>query len=103
MRTRGSLLVCLIACFVIAAPALAQEGMPLKGTWLGDWGPSKTQRTQVFVVLDWDGKNITGTINPGPDAVPIQKAALDLQTPPAPAGAPAQAAPAAGGGGGRGR
>jgi len=26
---------------------LAQEGHPLKGSWLGDWGPTKTQRTQV--------------------------------------------------------
>jgi hypothetical protein len=27
--------------------------------------------------LNWDGKAITGTINPGPNAVPLQKASLD--------------------------
>jgi hypothetical protein len=102
MRTRRFLLG-LLACLVIAAPILAQEGHPLKGSWLGDWGPTKAQRTQVFMVLDWDGKNLTGTINPGPDAVPIQKATLELQQPAPPPGAPAQAAPGRGGGGGGGQ
>ena len=97
MRTRRSLLVCLLSCLVIGAPLLAQEGHPLKGSWLGDWGPNRTQRTQAFIILDWDGKNITGTINPGPDAIPIQKATLELQQPAPPPGTPAQTAPARGG------
>jgi len=59
------------------AAALAQEGHPLKGTWLGDWGPAKDNRTQVTIVLDWDGKNISGVINPGPASIPIQKATLE--------------------------
>jgi hypothetical protein len=108
MRTRRFLPACLLAG-LIAAPIWAQEGHPLKGSWLGDWGPNKTQRTQVVVVLDWDGKNITGTINPGPDAIPLSKATLELKRPPAP---PPPATPppppvqnpgaAARGGGGRG-
>jgi hypothetical protein len=61
--------------FVITAAA--QEGHPLKGSWIGDWGPNKGDRNPVTIVLDWDGKNITGTINPGPNAVPIQKATLE--------------------------
>src|SRR6266581_6462613 len=99
MRTRRLLLVCLLACLVAAAPVLAQEGHPLKGSWLGDWGPNRTQRTQAFIILDWDGKNITGTINPGPDAIPISKATLELQRPAPPPGAapPAAAAPRGGG------
>ncbi len=75
MRARSFLAVCLLAAFV--AGAYAQEGHPLKGTWLGDWGPSRTDRNQVTVILDWDGKAITGVINPGPDAIPLTKAALD--------------------------
>src|SRR5437773_447600 len=98
MRTRRLLLVCLLACLVAAAPVLAQEGHPLKGSWLGDWGPNKTQRTQVFIILDWDGQNITGTINPGPDAIRLQKASLELQQPAPPPGTPAQASPPRGGG-----
>jgi hypothetical protein len=31
----------------------------------------------VTLVLEWDGKNISGIINPGPDSVKLQKATLD--------------------------
>jgi hypothetical protein len=72
-------LVCLLTVLVIAMPLFAQEGHPLKGTWLGDWGPTKEHRNQIVVVLDWDGKNITGTINPGAEAIPLQKADLNPQ------------------------
>ena len=57
--------------------ALAQEGHPLVGSWHGTWGPTPTHRNDVTVVMDWDGKNITGAINPGPDAVPLTKASLE--------------------------
>jgi hypothetical protein len=67
----------LLVALLIAAPALAQFGHPLKGTWSGDWGPTKDNRTRVLLELNWDGKAITGTINPGPKAVAIQKATLD--------------------------
>ena len=67
----------LLVALLIAAPALAQFGHPLKGTWSGDWGPTKDNRTRVLLELHWDGKAITGTINPGPNAVPLQKASLD--------------------------
>ena len=77
MPRRTFRLICLLACLIITVAALAQEGHPLKGTWLGDWGPSKDDRTQVTIVLDWDGKNISGVINPGPASIPIQKATLE--------------------------
>ena len=48
----------------------------MKGTWLGDWGPHKNARNRVTVAFEWDGKNITGLINPGARAIPIQKASL---------------------------
>ena len=57
--------------------AVAQEGHPLKGSWVGEWGPSKQHSDDLLMVLNWDGKAITGNINPGPNAVPIQKASLD--------------------------
>jgi hypothetical protein len=77
MRPKALFLVCFVVCLVMAVSAVAQEGHPLKGTWLGDWGPSKTDRTQVTVLMDWDGKQISGQINPGPGAVPITKASLE--------------------------
>ena len=70
----------LIALLSVALPAIAQFGHPLKGTWSGDWGPTKDKRTHVVLDLNWDGKAITGTINPGPNGVPLQKATLDAET-----------------------
>jgi hypothetical protein len=58
--------------------ARAQEGHPLTGTWSGDWGPSATSRTHITMVMAWDGKVITGTINPGPEAVAVPAIQLDV-------------------------
>jgi hypothetical protein len=66
-----------LACLAITLPVLAQEGHPLKGSWLGDWGATRDRRNPVVLVLDWDGKNVTGTINPGPEAVALTKASLE--------------------------
>jgi len=75
----GRVMSALIA-LLLAAPALAQFGHPLKGTWSGDWGPTKDNRTRILLELHWDGKAITGTINPGPKAVAIKKAELNPDT-----------------------
>jgi len=77
------LLVSLLACFAVALPAPAQvalydgQGHPLKGVWLGEWGTSRTNRNQVVIEMDWDGKAVTGTLNPGPEGVPFTKAELN--------------------------
>src|SRR5262245_47925629 len=60
MRARALLSFAIVTLLMLVIPALAQEGHPLKGSWIGDWGPSKTDRNQVTVVMDWDGKAITG-------------------------------------------
>jgi hypothetical protein len=67
--------ICLLLAIVI--PASAQNGFPLKGTWSGDWGPSKAERNRVLLEFNWDGKSITGTLNPGPDAAKMTKVTLD--------------------------
>ena len=77
MRLSIRRVVCLVVALLIAAPALAQFGHPLKGTWSGDWGTTKENRVHVVLELNWDGKAITGNINPGPKAVAITKATLD--------------------------
>jgi hypothetical protein len=56
---------------------MAQEGYPLKGTWVGTWEGNKANGDSVFLVMDWDGKAISGTINPGTDNMPITKASLN--------------------------
>jgi len=66
----------LIFTFALAA----QEGHPLTGTWSGDWGPSVTERTHLTVIMNWDGKKISGIINPGPNAAPLGEVSIDLAT-----------------------
>jgi hypothetical protein len=78
LMQRRVIAIVLFACFALAAVALAQEGHPLTGTWAGDWGPSATERNHITFVMNWDGKNVTGIINPGPDAVPIASVFLDV-------------------------
>lgn len=80
MRVRFVHFITAAAALALAATALAQFGHPLKGTWSGDWGPSKDKQTHVVLELNWDGKALSGTINPGPNAVKMQKADLDPST-----------------------
>ena len=82
MRLISFSCVCLAALLVIAPAVFAQKAGtdPLSGTWTGDWGPSPEDRNQVTLELKWDGKNLSGTVNPGPNALEIQKAAFDPKT-----------------------
>ena len=70
------------ACAAFVAIALCQiaagqEGHPLKGSWLGSWAGNETHGDDILVVLDWDGRDITGIINPGTDNIAITKATLE--------------------------
>jgi hypothetical protein len=67
-------------CAALVLTGIAQQGHPLTGTWSGDWGPTATQRNQITLVMNWDGKNVTGLINPGPDAIPITSVFVDVST-----------------------
>jgi hypothetical protein len=78
MRRQTLQLLCLAGSLAIALSVFAQEGHPLTGTWSGDWGATPTQRTHLTLVMSWDGKNVTGTINPGPDAVQIGSVFVDV-------------------------
>ena len=55
----------------------AQEGHPLKGSWLGEWKGNTVHGDNILLILDWDGKAITGMINPGTDNMPVKAASLD--------------------------
>ena len=71
------LVFAVLAVCLVAIPAFAQEGHPLKGSWLGTWAGNKTLGNDVVVVMTWDGKSITGTINPGTDNIAIKSATLN--------------------------
>ena len=78
MRLTTLCLVCLLACFALAAAKPSTD--PLTGTWAGDWGPSETHRNPVTVELKWDGKALTGAVNPGANAIALQKCTFDAKT-----------------------
>jgi hypothetical protein len=67
-------LACAAAC--LAVVAFAQEGHPLVGSWHGEFTPATGAKSRIVMALNWDTKNITGTLNPGPRSGPI-KATLD--------------------------
>jgi len=64
----------------VAMPAIAQVGHPAKGSWIGYWGPSEQDRNRILMVLDWENRQIVGTINPGRNAVPVKRAEIDYDT-----------------------
>ena len=77
MRAPVFALIALVASLAFVSPVVAQEGHPLKGSWLGTWGPSEDHTNVVVVIMDWDGQNITGVINPGTDNIQLENATLD--------------------------
>jgi hypothetical protein len=71
-----------IVAVALALPALAfaQFGHPMKGQWSGQWGPANSPN-RLLLDLHWDGKDITGTINPGPEAATIKSVTFDYTDP----------------------
>ena len=55
----------------------AQEGHPLRGTWHGSWGVNEKDRTPATLVMDWDGDNVTGIVNPGLRSSPLEKTSFE--------------------------
>jgi hypothetical protein len=66
-----------VLAFGLLGSGLAQEGHPLKGSWLGEWAGNTVHGDNILLILDWDGKAITGMINPGTDNIPLGRASLD--------------------------
>src|SRR5262249_35681810 len=75
--------LCLFSLVILGfvSSAHAQEkGDPLTGVWKGDCGPSKTDRNAVVLDLQWNGRTLRGTVNPGPEAFSIGTASFDRST-----------------------
>ena len=62
---------------MLAGTAHAQEGHPLKGSWIGEWSGNTALGDFVLVVMDWDGETVSGMINPGTDNLAIDSVDLD--------------------------
>ena len=84
MSKKALRFIFLLSCVLMATFALAQEGNPAKGTWVGHFGSPPTAQNRIVVVMDYDGRNITGVLNPGPNAAPLKVARMDI-TPGTPA------------------
>jgi len=80
MKTLKLLFMSVFLAMGISICAIYAAGDPLSGTWTGDWGPSERDRNQATVELKWDGETLTGTVNPGPNAVEIKNATFDPQS-----------------------
>ena len=73
--------IAMVVCALAVPAALqAQFGHPLKGQWSGEWGP-KDKPNRLLLNFDWDGKEITGTINPGPNAAVVKTVVFDYSNP----------------------
>ena len=59
---------------------IAQQGHPLVGTWSGYWGETPDDKHRVLLLLDYEGDEISGVINPGPNPAPLTNATLDPKT-----------------------
>jgi hypothetical protein len=82
MMMRAAWLRAVIVAATLAVPfvAQAQFGHPLKGQWSGQWGQAENS-TRLLLDLHWDGKEITGVINPGPQAATVKSVTFDYADP----------------------
>lgn len=62
---------------LLAGVASAQEGFPLDGTWRAEHVSANGTHRTIVLIMEWDGKAIHTTINPGPDGVEASTAALE--------------------------
>ena len=69
----------LILAIGFTTVASAQVGHPAKGSWLGYWGPSEADQRRIRLLLDWENREIVGTINPGRNGVEIDRTAIDYE------------------------
>ena len=76
MARTARIALALAALLSLPAVAGAQFGHPLKGQWSGEW-TVKGEPTRLLLNLEWDGKAITGHVNPGPNAATVKSVAFD--------------------------
>jgi hypothetical protein len=73
---QAAVLVMVCVSVVVPASVLAQEGHPLVGSWHGDRGTNAKNRIDVTLIMDWDGTQLTGVVNPGFESMVLQNAKL---------------------------
>lgn len=82
-RYMNRFLICItlvVSGIFYCSTTFSQEGYPLEGTWQGLWGNSPGERNFLTLVLRWDGREISGEVNPGRYAGTLRQATLDSST-----------------------
>ncbi len=77
MRVSLRAVAIILLCLGAAVTSTAQEGHPLKGSWIGVWQGNQAHGDSIVVILDWDGRAVSGIINPGTDNIDIASVDLD--------------------------
>lgn len=54
---------------LFSGAVMAQEGFPLDGTWRGEVLNKDGSHRTIVLVMQYDGKQVNGTMNPGPEGV----------------------------------
>ena len=52
----------------------------MKGQWSGQWGSADSPK-RLLLDLHWDGKEITGVVNPGEEAATVKSVTFDYSDP----------------------
>ena len=69
-----------IVALLTSLAASAQVGHPAKGSWLGSYGPDEGDQRRMRLLIDWQNRELNGTINPGRNAVKMDKITIDYDT-----------------------
>ena len=80
MRSQFLKAAVIAALLLIPGAVNAQFGHPLKGQWSGEWGP-KDKPKRLLLDMQWDGKEITGVVNPGDEKAAVKSVTFDYSDP----------------------
>jgi hypothetical protein len=72
----AALLTLLVLMPVLSAVGI-QQGHPMEGTWQGFWGETANERNFLTLILRWNGEEIVGGVNPGPNSGVVRRVELD--------------------------
>jgi hypothetical protein len=64
----------------LSAPAFTQVGHPVKGGWIGYWGPAEKDQRRLVLDLDFKDGKVSGVVNPGPKAAKVTRSQIDYET-----------------------
>ena len=71
----------IVLSFCLAVPLAAQDkNSDPSGVWYGDYGTSAQSRTEIRIVLKWDGKVLMGTVATEEGELDVENARFDPST-----------------------